>query len=96
MTETYPKRAPNLAARIFRGEAIIMNPADSTLFNLNETATAIWLAADGKTSLRQIVERDIVPAFEVDPDDAMRDDAEFARSLAEHSILVLGPEPEVA
>ena len=96
MTETYPKRAPNLAARIFRGEAIIMNPADSTLFNLNETATAIWLASDGKTSLRQIVERDIVPAFEVDPDDAMRDAAEFARSLAEHSILVLGPEPEVA
>lgn len=92
--EYYPKRAPNLAARVFRGEAIIMNPADSTLFNLNETATAIWLAADGKTPLRHIVERDIVSAFDVDPEDAMRDAGEFARSLAEHSILTLQTEPD--
>ena len=94
MTDSYPKRAANLAARVFEGEAIIMNPADSTLFNLNETATAIWLAADGKTTLRQIVERDIVPAFDVNPDDAMRDAGEFARSLAEHAILTLQTEPE--
>ena len=94
MTETYPKRAENLAARVFRGEVIIMNPSDSTLFNLNETATAIWLAADGRTSLRHIVERDIVPAFDVDPEDAVRDAGEFARSLAEHSILTLRTEPD--
>jgi hypothetical protein len=94
MTEYYPRRAPNLAARVFRGEAIIMNPADSTLFNLNETATAIWLAADGKSTLRDIVERDILPAFDVDPEDALRDAGEFARSLVEHSILTLQPEPD--
>jgi len=94
VTESYPKRAANLAARVFQGEAIVMNPADSTLFNLNETATAIWLAADGKTSLRDIVERNIVPAFDVDPGDALRDAGEFARSLAEHSILTLQTEPD--
>ena len=94
MTECYPKRAANLAARVFRGEAIVMNPADSTLFNLNETATAIWLAADGKSTLRDIVERDILPAFDVDPEDALRDAGEFARSLVEHSILTLQPEPD--
>jgi hypothetical protein len=94
MTESYPKRAANLAARVFRGEAIVMNPADSTLFNLNETATAIWLAADGRTTLREIVERDIVPAFDVDPEDALRDAGEFARSLSEHSILTLLAQPD--
>ena len=94
MTECYPRRAPNLAARVFRGEAIIMNPADSTLFNLNETATAIWLAADGKTALPVIVVRDILPVFDVDLEDALRDAGEFARSLAEHSILTLQPEPD--
>jgi hypothetical protein len=92
--ESYPKRAPNVAARVFEGQVIIMNPADSTLFNLNETATAIWLAADGKTRLRDIVERDIVPAFDVDPEDAVRDAGEFAQSLAEHSILTLNTEPD--
>jgi hypothetical protein len=94
MTDLYPRRAPNLAVRIFQGEAIIMNPTDSTLFNLNETATAIWLAADGKTSLRDIVERDIIPAFEIDPVDAMRDAADFTHSLALHSILLLADHPE--
>jgi len=94
VTESYPKRAANLAARVFQGEAIVMNPADSTLFNLNETATAIWLAADGKTSLRDIVERNIVPAFDVDPGDALRDAGEFVRSLAEQSILTLQTEPD--
>jgi hypothetical protein len=92
MTECYPKRAANLAARVFHGEVIIMNPADSALFNLNETATAIWLAADGKTTLKQIVERDIVPAFEVDPEDALRDAGEFVQSLAAQSILILQSE----
>jgi Coenzyme PQQ synthesis protein D (PqqD) len=94
MIELFPKRVENLAARVFNGEVIIMNPADSALFNLNETATAIWLAADGKTTLKQIVERDIVPAFDVDPGEALRDAEEFARSLAEQSILELRTDPD--
>jgi hypothetical protein len=94
MIEAYPKRAANLAARVFNGEVIIMNPADSALFNLNETATAIWLAADGKTTLKQIVERDIVPAFDVDREEALRDAEEFAQSLAEQSILMMQTDPD--
>jgi cytidylate kinase len=92
--ELFPKRAANLAARVFNGEVIIMNPADSALFNLNETATAIWLAADGKTTLRRIVERDIVPTFDVDPEEALRDAEEFAQSLAEQSILMMQTDPD--
>ena len=93
MTDTYPLRAPNLASRTLAGEAIIMNPADSALFSLNETATAIWLAADGKTSLREIVETQICPDYEIDPEQALRDAEELARGLAEHAILVLLPCP---
>ena len=93
MKDFYPLRAPNLAARVFNGEAVIMNPADSTLFNLNETATAIWLAADGKTTLREIVERDICPAWDITADAAFEDAEQFARDLAAHSILLLSPEP---
>lgn len=94
MNDCYPKRGANLASRVLDDEIIIMNPEDSALFNLNETATAIWLAADGRTSLREIVEREIVPAFDVDPETALRDAGEFARSLAEQSILTLLPKAE--
>ncbi len=67
---------------------MVMNPADSTLFNLNETATAIWLAADGKKSLRQIVERDICPAWTSIRNRRSTDAEQFARELAAHSILL--------
>jgi signal peptidase I len=89
-----PRRAANVAARVFGGEAIVMNPADSTLFNLNPTATAIWLAADGKTTLRHIVERDIVPEFDVKLEVAPSDAGEFVQSLAEQSILILQMNPD--
>ncbi len=93
MSGCYPKKAANLAFRVLKGEAIIMNPADSSLFNLNETATAIWQAADGRTTLRQIVEREICPRFEVDPETALRDAEELSHALASASILVLDSEP---
>ena len=59
MSVCYPKRPANLASRVLKGEAIIMNPADSSLFNLNETATAIWLLYRRRTtSCSEIVERE--------------------------------------
>ena len=93
MSECYPKRAANLASRVLKGEAIIMNPADSSLYNLNETATLIWQAADGRASLRQIVEREVCPRFDIDASSALHDAAELVESLAAHSILVLAGEP---
>jgi hypothetical protein len=70
-----------------------MKPSDSSLFSLNETATAIWLAADGKTSLRQIVETAVCGDFEIDPRQAMDDAEELVRGLADHGILLLLREP---
>ncbi len=93
MSELYPLRAANVAARVFDGEVIVMNPADSSLFNLNETGTAIWQAADGTTSLREIVEREICGVSEIDSDTALADAEEFARALAGHGILLLRTEP---
>jgi hypothetical protein len=93
MRECYPRRAPNLAFRVLGDEAVIMNPADSTLFNLNETATAIWKAADGNSTLREIVERELCAEFEVDAETALHEAEEFAEALAAHSILLLSAEP---
>jgi hypothetical protein len=70
-----------------------MNPADSSLFSLNETATAIWQAADGSATLRQIVEGRICADYEIDPEQALLDAEELARGLAEHSILLMLAEP---
>ena len=53
MPETYITRSSAIAARMLAGEMMVMNSMDSTFFTLNEVATTIWQAADGRTPLRE-------------------------------------------
>jgi hypothetical protein len=64
-----------------------MSARDSMLFSLNETATAIWQAADGATPLAEIVQRSVCARFEVDAATALRDAEELVEGLAQHGIL---------
>lgn len=83
----YIARSSEIASRNLDGEMIIMSARDSTLFTLNEVATAIWEAADGETTLEEIVERKICPEYEVDSATALRDAQELVQQLVEHGIL---------
>ena len=89
----YVTRSHAVAARELAGEMMIMSATDSTLFSLNETATLIWNAADGKTSLRDIVENKICQEFDVEPETACRDAEALVASLASLGILNLSAEP---
>jgi hypothetical protein len=93
---TYISRSHSVAARELAGEMMIMSATDSTLFSLNETATLIWNAADGKTSLRDIVENKICAEFDIDPGAAYRDAEALVSNLAELGILQLSAEPRPA
>jgi hypothetical protein len=93
---TYISRSHSVAARELAGEMMIMSATDSTLFSLNETATLIWNAADGKISLRDIVESKICPEFDIDPETAYRDAESLVSNLAELGILQLSSEPTPA
>jgi hypothetical protein len=72
---------------------MIMSGRDSTLFTLNKTATILWQAADGNTSLEEIVEQKICAEFEVEPAEALQDAENLARELASHEILQISEEP---
>jgi hypothetical protein len=93
MSAKYISRSSAVAARELGGEMIIMSAPDSTLFSLNETASVIWLAADGKTPLAEIVERRICQEFDVALDVAYRDAEELVNQLAAHGILLLSDAP---
>ena len=93
---TYVSRSHAVAARELAGEMMIMSATDSTLFSLNETATLIWNAADGKTSLREIVENKICLEFDVEPETAYRDAEALVTNLASLGILELASEPAPA
>lgn len=93
MSDRYLIRSREIAARMLGGEMMIMSVVDSTLFTLNETATIIWNAADGRTSLRQIIETLIVPGFEVDFETAYQDALILAEELEQHGILRVAERP---
>jgi len=93
MNPVYLTRSSEIAARALGGEMMIMSARDSTLFTLNEVATAIWQAADGKTPLSDIVEKKICVEFDVAPEVALSDAEGFIQELASHGILRVSDRP---
>jgi hypothetical protein len=89
----YVARSTQIAARAVGGEMMIMSAKDSTLFTLNETATAIWEAADGATPLDQIVDQKVCAAFEVAPSVAMSDAEDLVAELSSHGLLLVSDRP---
>jgi hypothetical protein len=90
--ECYVARSPDVAARMFGGEMMIMSGRDASLFCLNESATLLWNAADGRASLGQIANL-LCEQYEVAPDAARQDLLELARELAAHGLLQLSDRP---
>src|SRR5947207_7924417 len=93
MTDVYVAKSSEIAARVLGGEMMIMSARDSTVFTLNDVATVIWQAADGITSLREIVQQKICEVFDIGPAEALEDAQRFVTQLAEHGILILSEEP---
>jgi len=93
MSEKYISRSSAIAARMLGGEMMIMSAVDSTFFTLNEVATAIWHAADGRTPLDEIVRTRICQEFEVDMETAARDAEQFVNELSSHGIMLLSDQP---
>src|SRR5271168_4827334 len=89
----YITRSTAIAARALAGEMMVMNSADSTFFTLNEVATTIFQAADGRTPLREIVRDRICEQFDVDPEQAQADAEQFVAELSGHGILLVSSQP---
>ena len=96
MSDTYIARSSAIAARLLAGEMLVMNSADSTFFTLNEVATAIWQAADGKTPLHEIVRDKVCEQFEIDERQAQVDAEQFVTELSQHGILLVSDHPLTA
>jgi hypothetical protein len=93
MKNQYIARSTMVAARQLGGEMVVMSAMNSTLFTLNEVATAIWNAANGATPLSEIIEQSVCAAYDVVPGVAIEDAEGFVRELAGHGILLVSDEP---
>jgi hypothetical protein len=74
---------------------MVMSAANSTLFTLDEVATLIWEAADGKTPLEEIVKQKVCTRYNVSLEVALKDAEIFVEQLAGHGLLLLSDRPIV-
>jgi len=93
MSPLFIARSSDIACRKLEGEMIIMSVRDSTLFTLNEVATAIWEAADGRIPVEKIVEDTVCQKYEVDRETALQDALELVHRLASGGLLNLADSP---
>jgi hypothetical protein len=93
MAEKYIARSKAIAARMLGGEMMVMSAADSTFFTLNEVASTIWQAADGRTPLSEIVAGRVCREFDVDREKAQRGADRFVDELSQHGILLVSDQP---
>jgi hypothetical protein len=93
MSSLFIARSSDIACRKLEDEMIVMSVRDSTLFTLNEVATAIWEAADGKTPIEKIVEDTVCQEYEIDHETALLDALELVNRLARDGLLLLADSP---
>jgi hypothetical protein len=93
MAEKYIARSKAIAARMIGGETMVMSALDSTFFTLNEVASTIWQAADGRTPLSEIVTGKVCQEFDVDRERAQRAADRFVEELSQHGILLVSDQP---
>jgi Coenzyme PQQ synthesis protein D (PqqD) len=93
MAEKYIARSKAIAARMLGGEMMVMSASDSTFFTLNDVASTIWQAADGRTPLSEIVAGRVCQEFEVDRERAQRAADRFVDELSQHGILLVSDQP---
>jgi len=74
--------------RIIEGEAILVQVETGEVIHLNEVATEIWRAVDGKKTIAEIIDQ-ITASFEVKRDEASKDTLEFVNKLLDKSLVTL-------
>ena len=93
MNDPYIARGTRLGTCTLGGEAIIITPSDSHLYNLNQVATCIWEAADGQLRVSDIVEKRICQEYEIDRETALADALAFVQDFSAKGLLMTADRP---
>jgi hypothetical protein len=81
------RQADRVAWRDVAGEVLIIHPARSLMYPLDDVGSAIWKLLDGTRDARAIA-AELRREFEVGEDDALRDVIRFLGELAEAGLTV--------
>ncbi len=77
-----------IAARIIAGEAIVLTPANSKIYNLNETGSRIWAWLDDRPTVGDLAAR-MQSEFKVGEEQAQADVIAFLEELVTRGMVTL-------
>jgi len=80
------KKSKNIAARVIDGNAYIILPEESKLFQLNDVGTFIWNMLDKSHSIEEIVDA-VLDEFEVERTEAEKDVFKFLGKLFDKKLI---------
>lgn len=94
MQEGLIVRCRELISREIDGEVILISNDGRHMHLLNETASLIWNAADGNTSVTGIISR-LCEEYDVDKDKASQDAISTVKAMREKHIVRIESEDAV-
>jgi len=82
----YPKRKTSVSVRVLDDETVILDREEGFVHQFNQTASYVWHRLDGDLPPTTIADQ-LVKAFEVDLETAVRDVAKFVSHLDKLHLL---------
>jgi len=89
MSEPTVSQHQKVAYRVVDGAAVLVSPADSSLYMLNPVASRIWELADGSRTVSAII-GELVAEYDVDADTARADVTEMIEEFRAKDLIVVG------
>ena len=81
------------ASRILAGEAIVLTPMNSKIYNLNETGSRIWAWLDDGPTVGELAAR-MQSEFKLDKEQAQADTIAFLEELVARGMVTLSESSE--
>jgi len=79
-------RSPELVEQIIDGDTVLLDKAAGQIHQLNATASTIWKACDGKTSIGDIAEQ-IAAKYDIDVELALVDVEKTIQQLETQNLI---------
>ena len=87
-SSTYIKQDPDINAREFDGETVMMNKSLDSYFGLDEVATRIWQIIEKQHTIFEI--RDIlISEYDITPEQCLNDIQPFIEKLIVDELVIL-------
>lgn len=81
-----PVHHPQIASRIFSGEAVVITPAENMVRMLNDVGSRVWELADGTRTVAEIAQI-LTQEFDVTLEDAQASTTVFVDELVAKGLL---------